>query len=118
MTEKVKVSKEVAEAIEMLKDAKRPLYEMVKRHLNENYIWNLEFKCLDNLSNDDFIRALYVGCEVEQTPQEKLVGYYNHQKQVKEDYMDMLVKGQAVARVEAVDYVLETLNIKVEGVNA
>lgn len=111
MTEKVKVSKEVAEVIEILKDAKRPLHEMVKHYLNDDFIWTLEFKCLDNLSNDDFIRALYVGYEVEQTPEEKILAEYNWHKP-----FDCSIEG-GIYR-EGMKFVLNAYNIRIKGVNA
>lgn len=79
-------------------------------HAKENGATDEEEKVLIQLSTDTLIRALYIGYEVEQTPEEQLLQYYKVQKNSVSDEQE---------RTEvAIVRVLEFLEIKVKGINA
>lgn len=67
----------------------------------------------DTISDDDFIAALYIGYEVEQTPEEKVREYFeslrvSHHCEIQpEDHKRVAVR-----------QTLDRLGIKIEGVNA
>src|SRR5699024_844646 len=62
MSEKVILTKEQAEAIETKKSTGSAA---VAKHL-EGWTWK-ENKCLNDLSMEQFVKALYIGYEVEET---------------------------------------------------
>ena len=62
MSEKVKLTREQAEAIETKKGTRSA---SVAKHL-EGWTWK-ENKCLNDLSMEQFVKALYIGYEVEET---------------------------------------------------
>lgn len=109
MSEKVKLPKEVAEAIRVVRGAYKSNCEFDLEFLKrESFDWMqpiIEYtqESRDNMAN--YFAALVNGYEVEQTPEDKVREYYNNIKQNQEL--------QAVAL-----RLLDILNIKIEGVNA
>lgn len=99
MSEKVKVSKAMGEFIKQLTDDynNTDIVELytAKSLVNQSY----------ELSLDSMIRAIYIGYEVEETPEEKVWSFY-HTKAA----CDMHPH-------HAIQHVLNILNIKIEGVN-
>jgi hypothetical protein len=80
----------------------------------EGQVFSGERSAANWVPNDDFIAALYIGYEVELTPEEKVKAYY-----------DELRKGFGHCSFQPDDYrsmgaktTLELLGIKIEGVNA
>lgn len=61
---------------------------------------------IPGLRTDDLIKALYIGYEVEQTPEEKLLTYYEVEK-----------NEQNVEAKTAIEETLKILGLKVEGIN-
>lgn len=100
--EKVKVSREVAEAIERLRKNGHDNNSFIEGHVKYGYELD-ENKCLNELDTETLARALLIGYEVEETPQERLKEYYD--------------KTSVVERIVIAE-TLEILNIKVKGVNA
>jgi hypothetical protein len=70
------------------------------------------------LKNDDLIRALYIGYEVEQTPEERLVELFKQACKEEEchDYRRPQQQWWEGRRMGMID-TLNTLNIKIKGVN-
>jgi hypothetical protein len=68
----------------------------------------------DSISDDDFIAALYIGWEVEQTPEEKVREYYERSKPT--GHHCEMQPGDF--KVMAIRHTLNLLGIKIEGVNA
>lgn len=66
----------------------------------------------DNLDRDTFIRAVYIGYEVEETPEDKVREYYKDQikRASSRDGTDHVSPA-------AIRKVLDLLNIKIDGVN-
>jgi hypothetical protein len=106
--EKVKLQKEVAEALEFAK-SKVSKEDIVRWHVD--HIWTDDEKPLQSLSLDHLITALYVGYELEVSPEEKVKEYFlNHLKLEDQVYHNGVLNG--------ILKTLELLNIKLKGVNS
>lgn len=111
MTEKVKVSREVAEAIEFLKKEFDYNFEaFMKVSLNDGWHINKNCTALNKISVEDLAKILINGYEVEQTPEEKVEEYYK--KLLNSD--DTQCKNMALA----VSHSLSLLKKRIKGVNA
>lgn len=112
MSEKVNLTKEQSEAIETLKqkfsevDIIKIRLGVVGMHPNMEEVKNLQ-----NMLTDKLIRALYIGYEVEKTPEEKVREYYEELSNKKFDSNTYFHK------MEAVQKTLDLLGIKIFGVN-
>jgi hypothetical protein len=114
------LTKEQAKAIESIKQkiadgltfAYDSLAEAVQYKL-EGQRFADERRPANELSNDDFIAALYVGYEVEQTPEEKVREYFNRVRPF-EHHCEMQ---PGDFKVMAIKHTLNLLGIKIEGVN-
>lgn len=74
MSEKVKVTKPQHDAIMKSFHAGHDRVEFVKVLANSRKgYWVASEKIMENLSTDDIIKGLYVGFEVELTPEEKIL---------------------------------------------
>ena len=90
---KVKLTKEQAKAIEIVKtnmivSLNHELKNVLLGNIN-NREWFHEYEPLNDMDLDTLIKALYIGYEVEQTPEEKVLEYYNkqdHQVSLGEQY--------------------------------
>lgn len=126
MSEKVKVSREVADALEKLinnalvifhgeqKTIENAITELIIRNsLGSTY--HGECSVLNNLSTYEFSKILIVGYEVEQTPEEKLLSWYQEQNNIWGFHLD----GEVEARVtvQAIEKTLDILGIKIKGIN-
>jgi hypothetical protein len=80
----------------------------------EGRVFAAERSPVNELSNDDFIAALYVGYEVEQTPEEKVREYFERSKPV--GHHCEMQPGDF--KVMAIKHTLNLLGITIEGVNA
>lgn len=104
MSEKQKVSREVEQALNHVKE-RFSNDIIIDSHVRMPNGWNTESNAyaLNGLDLDTLIRALYIGYEVELTPEERILEYYQATQWVQEK--------------DAITFVLETLNIKIKGVN-
>lgn len=102
-SEKVKLPSEVAKAIEKV-NLRWTRSEIVEYHATGKGKWDISY--LNTLDLDTLITALYIGYEVEETPEEKIWDFY-HTKAACEMHPH-----------HAIQNVLNILNIKIEGVNA
>ncbi len=111
---KVKVSQDVAKALDRLTMyyTKRVI---VDAHVRNPKGWNLDSNnALNGLDLDLICQALYCGYTAEQTPEEKLLEYFN-------TYKNKILDGTATPIDELVARSIETtcilLNTKIKGVN-
>jgi hypothetical protein len=117
MTKKIEVElpvipREVAEAIEHYCDVPAGNISIITRVLGGN-LGEYERR-LTTIPFDDLVTAVYVGYEIEQTPEDKLRAYYENAKQC----ADIYANGEGF-RIEADTIVktLDLLGIKIGGVN-
>lgn len=77
--EKVKISKEVADAIRLwlLNHEESSKAEFIRVFTYDKGEWWEEYKALNKIDLDTLIRALYIGYEVDLTPGDRLLKLYN-----------------------------------------
>jgi hypothetical protein len=98
---KVKLPKEVAKVIDNLLSHGAALEDIIYDHVTSQWTRD-QFK---ELPLDTLIRALYIGYEVEQTPEDKVREYYEAHNNT-----------HTYTR-KAIAHVLNLLDIKIKGVN-
>ena len=115
MAEKVKVSRETANALETALDRGSKETLLIyhcsgftdEGKLQEGSVWTQqEYIGLNFLSPEELAIALYVGYEIEETPEEKFLRVYR---------MDL--ERNRLDFADGMKYALETLGIKIKGVN-
>lgn len=104
--EKVTLTKEQAEAIEFALNTKRLAYfqspeALLQSHIRSRHFLD-EMYPLREIDSVTLAKALFVGYEVPQTPEEKLLDYYEACE----------IKAKAI-----VQHTLECLDITVKGIN-
>lgn len=104
--EKVVIKKDQAEDIEELLRIKSKEL-IVKQHLNGPGNWIADYDSLNWMVTDTLIKALYIGYEVEKTPEEKLVEYYKELK----------FNASSADIAFGITETLKILGLKVEGIN-
>lgn len=115
MTEKLKVSREVADAIERVKinfSFEEIIASQIKTNRKGAPKWTGYFKPLNNLSAEKLAKALIVGYEVEMTPHEVIAAEYADRRKsvtVKLGFNEGVMIG--------IKFTLNTLGITIEGVN-
>lgn len=118
MTEKLKVSREVADVLDSLNRKDISTDAWLKMHLEGE--WVSAKKPLNTLSLEEFATALIVGYEVEMTPREYVTKHYNIAKRNKKESLEkgdiesaMLNRGV----MAGIKRTLRAFQITVEGVN-
>ena len=112
MTEKLKVSREVADVLDSLNRKDISTDAWIKMHSEGE--WALaKNKPLNTLSLEEFATALIVGYEVGMTPHEIINSKYNTSQQDWVNNKNFHSKGFA----EGIEFTLNTLGITVKGVN-
>lgn len=108
---KVKLPREVADAIERLRNDGYSEYQIAWNVCNVKYP-HRDLSKLDGLNGDTILRALYIGYEVESTPEDKVKEYYEQQ-------VNVLSKDQFKQdnTPYAIRMVLDLLEIQIKGVN-
>lgn len=113
-SELITISKEVAHALEIVKKEQNNNFQtIVEYHMDKFPEWSSELTPLNALSLDSMIRALYIGYEVEKTPEEKVKELYNNYGPNSRDeqyYADERVQ-------MGIRQTLNVLGMKVEGIN-
>lgn len=112
MTEKLKVSREVADAIEYIKTL-NSINEILINHAIADDAWIRKAEAVNNLSIGELATVLIVGYEVEMTPHEIINSRYNTSQQDWVNNKHFHSKGFA----EGIEFTLNTLGITIEGVN-
>lgn len=115
MTEKVKVTKEVANAIELAKEKHGDyLLHEVLRKLELNSKFRDELAPLNKLLNTQRVLAITVGYEIEHTPEDKVREIYSTYN-VSDDVFPVYFSCNIA---DVIIDVLDGLDIKIEGVNS
>lgn len=116
MSVKVKVSREVAEAIEWVK--KNSTFEQAMSIQLEKIWVDKKIVALNKLNAETFAKAFLDGYEIEQTPEEKLLEYYkeileeqNASEFGTNDYIDASIK------IRVLKTTLNILEHKIDGIN-
>ena len=116
MTEKLKVSRAIADAIEYVKTL-NSINEILINHAIADDAWVRKAEAVNDLSIGELATALLVGYEVDMTPRERIAYEYNyHQKRAKEEKSGR-EKWVGKGYVRGVQRTLKNLNITVKGVN-
>lgn len=118
--EKVVVTKEVAEAIELTLESKN-VPVIVAKIAEGRSIPNQRYKPLEGLSLETLMRALVNGYEVERSSEEKVREYYDRCRTNREEAIDggLYLNAQHLdGQVIGASITLNLLGIKIEGVNA
>lgn len=116
---KVKVSKEVAEAIEALRNDGESDALILRVMADPTNRWaGAKSSILNSTSFDLVAKALYVGYEVEKSPEELVaIEYKRLQREIfHADCYDMRLFYRR--RADAIKYTLDTLGLKIPEVNA
>ena len=108
MSEKVKVSREVEEALIHAQGIQKEPPNIIEFHCSSTD-WTGVCKPLNYIKLDVLIRALYIGYEVEETPKERVVRIYNTP--------NIAMYNPNSYKAGVID-ALNALNMKIEGVNA
>lgn len=118
--EKVKVTQEVADAIEALRCGIGEYgYAMSIRQFEQKDSVDRRFVVTRRYFNEDsslFIRAMLGEYEVEKSPEEELAEWYFSLNQTWGFHLDG--EGEAKIAVETIDRTLEILGISIKGVDA
>lgn len=119
MTEKLKVSREVADVLDGLNRKDLNTDTWLKMHSEGEWV-SAKCKPLNTLSLEEFARALINGYEVEMTPHELIQKAYkksNVKRGVSVGLNDMILAGAENGFMNGVEFTLNTLGIKIKGVN-
>ncbi|MGM7719398.1 hypothetical protein [Metabacillus sp. Hm71] len=120
--EKVKLTKEQAQAIEIAKtnisvSMGAELENIILGNAN-NREWLHEYKPLNGMDLETLIKAVYIGYEVELTPEEQILDFYKlaegKLKQYKSEHMTRHIKGQ----MYAIERISEILGIDIPGITS
>lgn len=118
MNEKVKVSREVADYIdETLEWARKNIAKRFEG--NEREIKSYAFEGIGNIggfTRFEIAEILINGYEIEETPEEKLLATYQRQRAWQETN-DPFDRRAHTAYGNAIVYTLDTLGIKIKGIN-
>ena len=107
--EKVKVNKEVFDALEHWIEGYDKKLELVLDVIYEEYGFSSkEYLALNSLSVDEICKCLIIGYELEETPEEELARYYNMES---ENIMDDVFNS-------GIRCALNTLGIQIKGINS
>jgi hypothetical protein len=110
----VLLTKEQAEALEFAK-AKVKKEDIVRWHVD--HIWTDEEKPLRGLSLDTLITALYVGYEIEPSPEEKITKIYKEAQDFYKKYIAEASGSFHAGQLEGIRITLDLFNHKIKGVN-
>jgi hypothetical protein len=111
--EKVKVSKDQEESI---RNATRDYANVatIVRSKSRGEVFPSDYDQLNQLDLDTLIRALYIGYEVEQTPEDKVREFF---KEHWDKLVDLVDQQEAKTICVTIYKTLDLLGIKIEGVN-
>ncbi|MGE7843943.1 hypothetical protein ACQKNX_24555 [Lysinibacillus sp. NPDC093712] len=111
---KVKVSKEVAEAIEFLKSGTCQIGPLCSFLDNEKVSSHPKHrKIFSELTKEEAIDAIFFGYEIEQTPAEKVAEKYRNLS----DLYQKFGCDSDLATMRGIEFVSEAYGLKIEGVN-
>ncbi|OLS39101.1 hypothetical protein [Bacillus sp. MRMR6] len=114
---KVVLTKEQAEAIEYwLNTYTGGKEELIKIQITDAE-WVDECESLNAITLDTLIRALYVGFEIEPSPEEKMVQIYKDAQRFYKKYIAEASGTFHAGQLEGIQITLDLFNIKIKGVN-
>lgn len=109
--EKAKITLGQAQDIESLKHNYKMTEETIVESCRDRSFFKYKAENIAHMPLDTLIRALYIGYEVEETPEDKVREYHNEQYNYKDhDTQD--------SSPNAICNVLNMLGIKIDGVNS
>jgi hypothetical protein len=113
--EKVVIPREVAEAIESVREVARASNEQILEARLDGSKWFCELytPLMEDVDFDTLVRALYNGYIAEQTPEEKVLEYFRSHETCTPELVD-----RYIGICKGVVDTLNLLGIKIEGVNA
>ncbi|WP_079709740.1 hypothetical protein [Paraliobacillus ryukyuensis] len=125
MSEKVKLPKEVANAIDRITnvDGKKPLFDIQILESNASEGNDLAGDIVDYVSEagyEKYFTALINGYKIEKTPKDKLLEHYKKLQTRREYYLNQEDhQRDSMTKIEqyGIKYTLNTLGIKIEGIN-
>ena len=107
--EKVKVNKEVFDALEnFIEGYDKRLHLALEVIYKQKGFYSKEYLALNSLSVDEICKCLIIGYELEETPEEELARYYNMES---ENIMDDVFNS-------GIRCALNTLGIQIKGINS
>lgn len=112
---KAKLTKQQIEDLNYLKNEIWSEERIVEFHAKNNKGWSNDYNSLNSVSLDEMIKALYVGYDLIQTPEEKL-------KECYEQVLDWSMKPYPIENFEPVFFragimtALKIMEMKVEGI--
>lgn len=113
---KITLTKDQSEALESALDLQGcNKANVVEWHATN--LWDGKRKALNGMPLDTLIRALYVGYEVEPSPDEKIAQKYKELQGLYTIRMCESNGGFYAGKLEGIRFTLDTLNVKVKGVN-
>ena len=116
MVEKMKVSQEIADAIEYIKERNYGFNGAMSLHASDG--WAFEETCpLSNLSLEQLATVLINGYEVATTPHEEIEAIYKYHYPKYRDDENSPQKHFSKGYVKGVKMTLEKLGITIKGVN-
>ena len=116
MIEKVKLPRDVAEVIERYRGLGCTNEGFVHDHIKSG-IYHVQDAALSGFNLDTLIRALYIGYEVETTPEEKVYEWFKAMQLNKNSAVTHVAKSNYDIMMTAGLQILECLGIKIKGVN-
>jgi len=116
MTEKLKVSREVADVLDGLNRKDLNTDTWLKMHSEGEWV-SAKCKPLNTLSLEEFARALINGYEVEMTPHEQIAKAYDKARRGRNGSTDDATYCRHSGVMIGIRTALDALNITVKGVN-
>lgn len=113
MSEKVVITQEQAEAIELFFERKWDKQSILKGHMDDAPPWK-EFKGINGMEFGNLVLALYIGYEVEPSPEETILKRYREAKHLS-THGGFIEYNKGT--VDAIEMVLRTLKIEIEGIH-
>jgi len=116
---KIKVTKEVAEAIEFLrKDYNYGFAEFMQVRCNGKFHSIRRAFPLNDVPAERLANALINGYEIEKTPAEEVAYYYESKRLFCYATDSFYERGAAIGEMRGIEFVAEAYGLKIEGVNA
>jgi len=114
--EKVKLTSEQAIVFEDMKKSWLTR-DAVLQHLAHGWTKVNHYDKLNSIDDDDFIKAIYIGYEVEYTPEELVKQYYDTVKEFWKDEKFYDQKEKYWGEIRGIEHTLKFLGIEIEGVS-
>lgn len=114
--EKLKVTKEVFESLEVVK-AFNSTENIIKEHIKCDNDWECGCEGINGMDIFDLCKALFVGYELEKTPEEKILERYRNAVLLLDVKSTNSPEGYIRGTKDCTEFILDTLGIKIKGIN-